>query len=111
MPASERTDNGAPSGFSRMTDGPALTDCENLGRALTGDIGAAVEQIQTLILRYYNDVRGHAAMSFGAASRVAMAGFVVLLVTLAYVIIADVLTRTGRFPVSKDAMTVGQLGL
>jgi hypothetical protein len=94
-----------------MTDGPAFADCESLGNALAGDIGNAVEKIQKLILRYYDDVREQAAMSFAAARRVAIAGFVVLLITLVYLIVADVAVRLELLGMSENAMTVGQLGL
>jgi hypothetical protein len=100
-----------PSGFTRMADGPAFADCESLGNALAGDIGTAVEKIQKLILRYYDDVREQAAKSFQAASRVAVAGFIVLMITLVYVIGADIAVRLGIFSVSENAMTVGRLGL
>jgi len=94
-----------------MADGPAFSDCERLGAALTGDIGEAVEKIQKLILRYYDDVREQAARSFTAASRVAIAGFAVLLITLLYVIAADAAVRFGGSTASSSVMTVGQLGL
>jgi hypothetical protein len=97
--------------FARMADGPAFSDCERLGDALTGDIGDAVEKIQKLILRYYDDVREQAASSFTTARRVAIAGFVVLLITLLYVIAADVAVRFWGSTASSSVMTVGQLGL
>jgi hypothetical protein len=111
MPTPPTKQSAPHAGFVRMASGPAFADCENLGDALKGDIGEAVEKIQKLILRYYDDVREQAARSFEAARRVALAGFVVLLITLAYVILADVFVRTGLFNESANAMTVGRLGL
>jgi hypothetical protein len=109
VPAAARGDARDHVGISR---GPALQDCEELARALGGDVGDAVEKIQKLILRYYDDVREQAAGSFRAARRVAIAGFVVLCVTLAYVMVADAAVWVGLTPKeSQSGMSVGNLGL
>jgi hypothetical protein len=111
MWTSAASQNQTSARFTRLAEGPASTDCENLGNALTGDIGDTVEKIQKLILRYYDDVREQAARSFQAALRVAIAGFSVLVVTLAYVIAADIAVRSGVFSHSENVMTVARLGL
>lgn len=94
----------------RLSEGSAIKDCEELAKALGGDVGESVEKIQKLILRYYDDVRQQAAGSFNAARRVALAGFAVLTSTVAYVVAADI---GARWYGAKTAgvMDVGTVGL
>src|SRR4051794_37726578 len=89
-------------------DASALKACKELAQAVGGEVGAAIEKIQTLIYDYYNDVRDQAAGSFHTARRVATAGFVVLCVTVAYVMIVDLAVRLGRLDArGAEVMTVG----
>src|SRR5688572_6499293 len=69
----------------------AFRSCEKLGHALNGGIAETVEEVQKLILRYYDNVREQAAESFASAKRVALIGFALLIVTIGYVIAVDLL--------------------
>jgi hypothetical protein len=92
--------------------GDALKRCEELGNAIGGDVGESMEKIQKLIFSYYVDVRNQADRSFRAARRVAIAGFVVLCVAVAYVMVVDLATRLDpNYVHGSEVMTVGQLGL
>ena len=87
--------------------------CEKLGKAMEGDLGQTVTAVQHLILRYYDNVREQATEAFESAKRVALFGFGLLVLTIAYVIFIDLaLHRPGwGFAPSKDGMSVGQIGL
>jgi hypothetical protein len=88
--------------------------CEHLGQAVNnGDVGQTVTAVQHLILRYYDNVREQATESFKSAKRIALFGFVLLVLTIAYVIFIDLmLHRPGSgFVASSGTMSVGQIGL
>ncbi|SRR6266542_388666 len=93
---------------------PALKNCEALGRALHGDLAETVEEVQKLILRYYDNVREQAAESFASAKRVALIGFVLLILTIGYVIGVDLLLHmqaSGFQEPPSGGMNVGAIGL
>jgi hypothetical protein len=99
----------------------ALKECEALGQAITGDVGEIVEKVQKLILHYYDDVREQAERSLRIARRTAIAGFVVFIATLSYLVVIDFAYRAKWFPdppagaaVEKaggGTMTIGSLGV
>jgi hypothetical protein len=92
----------------------ALRNCEALGKALHGDLAETVAEVQKLILRYYDNVRDQAAESFSAARRVAIIGFVLLIVTITYVIGIDLLLHmpaSGFQELPSGGMNVGAIGL
>jgi len=85
--------------------------CDAVGAAMgKGNIGDTVTAIQQLILRYYDNVRGQADESFRAAQVVAFLGFLVLSVTIAYVIRMDYEVAHGLALPTKG-MGVGAIGL
>jgi hypothetical protein len=88
--------------------------CEELGEAVTNsDVGPTVTAVQHLILKYYDNVRGQASESFESAKRVAMFGFVLLVLTIAYEIFIDLVLHmpaSGYKPYT-GGMSVGQIGL
>jgi hypothetical protein len=102
-------------GADVMLRDSALRNCEALGKALgDGGLAETVEEVQNLILRYYNNVREQAAESFSAAKRVATIGFVLLIVTTAYVILTDLLLHipaSGFVERELGGMNVGAIGL
>jgi hypothetical protein len=88
--------------------------CERLGVAVdTGDLAQTVTAVQRLILRYYEDVGKQANESFKSAKRVALFGFVLLVLTLGYVIFIDLMLHrpTWGFVRPSGGMSVGQIGL
>jgi len=98
----------------------ALKECEALGQAITGDVGEIVEKVQKLILHYYDDVREQAERSLRIARRTAIAGFVVFIATLGYLVVIDFAYRAKWFadpaPAAAEkatgsTMTIGGLGV
>lgn len=87
--------------------------CEAVGKAIKkGDLGETVTAVQQLILCYYDNVRGQADESFQSAKRVALFGFVVLVVTVAYVIFMDLMVHTStQFTQHAGGIGVGAIGL
>jgi hypothetical protein len=88
--------------------------CEELGEAVgKSDVGQTVTAVQHLIFRYYDNVREQATESFESAKRVALFGFVLLVLTLAYVIFIDLMLHrpTSGFAATSGGMSVGQIGL
>ena len=88
--------------------------CEQLGEAVSkSDVGQTVTAVQHLVLRYYDNVREQAIESFTSAKRVALFGFVLLVLTLAYVIFIDLMLHrpSSGFEKSSGGMSVGQIGL
>jgi len=89
--------------------------CEELGFALDNDknIGKTVDNVQKLILRYYNDVRDQATLSFRSAKRMAISGFILLVVTVVYVIFMDLMRHipASWFTDKQGGMNVGAVGL
>lgn len=91
-----------------------MEQCEELGRAVEeSDLGQTVTAVQHLILRYYDNVREQATESFESAKRVALFGFALLVLTLAYVIFIDLMLHRpdSGFAASNGGMSVGQIGL
>jgi hypothetical protein len=88
--------------------------CDGLGAACLAEasLGDMVAKLETLILRYYEDVRCQANQSFVAAKRVAWAGFGILALTLVYALIIDALARFGKLAAPTDmSMTVAKVGI
>ena len=88
--------------------------CEELGQAVEkSDVGQTVTAVQHLILRYYDNVREQATESFESAKRVALFGFVLLVLTLGYVIFIDLMLHRpdSGFSSFTGGMSVGQIGL
>jgi hypothetical protein len=88
--------------------------CEAVGAAInSGDIGQTVTAVQQLILRYYDNVRGQADESFESAKRVARWGFVLLAVTIAYVMFMDLLPHiwVGFLKSDRNPMDIGAIGI
>jgi hypothetical protein len=94
--------------------GELWNHCEELGQAVEkSDVGKTVTAVQQLILRYYDNVREQADESFKSAKRVALFGFVLLILTLGYVIFIDLALHRPNwgFLPSSGGMSVGQIGL
>jgi hypothetical protein len=107
-------DARAAAGTSDTLSATARADCRALGMALKGDIGEAVEAVQNLILTYYDDVRAQATESFRTARRVALSGFVVVALTIGYLIVVDLGRRMQWFSNSGEiagGMSIGTFGL
>lgn len=87
--------------------------CRELGNAVKqGDIGDTVTAIQHLILRYYEDVRGQADESFKSAKRVALFGFLLLALTVVYVMAMDLMPHISTaFRPQSRGLGVGTIGL
>jgi hypothetical protein len=93
--------------------GAAVRECAQLGVAVGGDVGEIVERIQKLILHYYDDVREQAEKGLRVARNTAIAGFVVLVLTIGYVLVVDWAVRAGMLKneTTTSGMTIGQIGL
>ena len=71
--------------------------CHELSEAMNGpDIGQIVAKTEKLILHYYEDVQAQAVQSFRSAKVAAYVGFVVLLVSIGYLVLVDLLILTGQ---------------
>lgn len=71
--------------------------CHELSDAMNGpDIGQIVAKTEKLILHYYEDVQAQAVQSFRSAKVAAYVGFVVLLVSIGYLVLVDLLILTGQ---------------
>ena len=66
-----------------------------------------------MILDYYEDVLEQAQKSFNAAKRVATIGFVVLIVTVLYLLVVDALSHMviPGLHVSEPSLKVGSIGV
>jgi hypothetical protein len=94
----------------RTAHGP----CEGLAAAVnTADVGATVERVQKLILRYYGDVQNQATQSFRSAKRAALLGFALIIATIAYVAFTDLMLHLQALSFHKvdGGMSIGALGL
>jgi hypothetical protein len=91
----------------------AHTQCEAIGAAINkGDIGETITAVQQLILRYYDNVRDQAEESFESAKRVALFGFVLLVVTVVYVMFMDLMPHvSAQFETRTGGLGVGAIGL
>jgi len=95
----------------------------NAGMANCTAVGAAVDQpgvgntaatVQRLIMRYYNNVRSQAIDSFNSAKRVALFGFVLLVLTITYVLVIDFMSHLDLpwfVQPQREGMNVGAIGL
>src|SRR5688572_26322323 len=71
--------------------------CHELSEAMNGpDIGQVVAKTEKLILHYYEDVQQQAIQSFKSAKVAAYVGFVVLLVSIGYLVLVDFLILIGQ---------------
>src|SRR5262249_35063651 len=89
--------------------------CDAVGQAVDQPgVGQTAATVQRLIMRYYNNVRRQAIDSFVSAKRVALFGFVLLIVTVLYVVSIDFLShlKLAWFAQpEKEGMNVGAIGL
>lgn len=89
--------------------------CQELGAAINkeANVGETVEKVQQLILQYYTDVRNQGDTSFRSAKNVARFGFVILVVTVAYLIFTDLLAHIEPtwFHIPANPMNVGTIGV
>jgi hypothetical protein len=87
--------------------------CKAVGAAIAkGEIGETVTAVQQLILRYYDNVRGQAEEAFGSAKTVALFGFVLLALTVAYVMFKDWTVQHSGLPQpNTGGIGVGAIGL
>jgi len=76
-------------------------------------VGRMVAKHEELILQYYKDVLTQAKESFDSAKSVAAIGFWVLIGTVMYVLVTDVLAHTNRlgFGMSVHEKTISVLGI
>src|ERR1700736_740364 len=63
--------------------------CDGMAVAVNGDVGTMVETVQRQILRYYTDVGSQATESFESAKRISKWGFILVAVTIGYVVLID----------------------
>jgi hypothetical protein len=104
-----------------MSARSATKECEALGAAVSGDVGEIVEKVQKLILHYYDDVREQADRSLRIARKTAIAGFLVFVATLSYLVVIDFAYRAKWFTdpapsaagekASGGTMTIASLGV
>jgi Cyanobacterial TRADD-N associated 2-Transmembrane domain len=91
-----------------------LETCDELQKALAGNIGETVAAHERMILKYYADVQKQAEESFNSAKRAALIGFGVLIATLLYTLTFDALSH---FEISKmkvsseDWLKVSSIGV
>ena len=87
--------------------------CDELQHSMEeGSLGNIVSKLETLILRYYEDVLSQANQSFASASRVAWVGFAILATTLSYALVFDALDRFRLLAAPTDmSMTVAKVGV
>jgi hypothetical protein len=76
-------------------------------------VGKMVAKHEKLILQYYEDVLTQAKQSFDSAKFVAKIGFWVLIGTVVYVLVTDVLahTKTPGFSIEEHSKTVSVIGV
>jgi hypothetical protein len=88
--------------------------CNQLNIALDkGSIGDIVNEHQQLINSYFRDVLLQATQSFESAKTVAWIGFKVLIATVAYMVVTDMLSRltiNGHPMMSAPSVQVGAFG-
>jgi len=90
------------------------TKCREVAKAVDeGSIGATVEKVQALTVQYYENVKAQAAHSFASAQKVARIGFGILISTLAYVVVIDVVRHLKPlwFHEIPDGMGVAMVGV
>jgi hypothetical protein len=74
-------------------------------------MGEIVAKHERLILQYYKDVQHQAKISIDTACTVARWGFYVLIATLTYTLIMDLMSRLTHVPQdTQNLMTVGTIG-
>jgi hypothetical protein len=91
-----------------------LAICDSLREAVdAGHVGEIVAKHEKLILDYYKDVLEQAQKSFASAKSTAKIGFWVLIGTLAYVLLIDVLVHIHLpgFAMSEPSLKVGGIGI
>jgi hypothetical protein len=92
-----------------------MAHCTAVGVAVDQPgVGNTAATVQRLIMRYYNNVRSQATESFTSAKRVALFGFVLLVLTIAYVVVIDFMSHLNLswfVPPQKEGMNVGAIGL
>jgi len=87
--------------------------CKELeGAAAHPKVGKMVAKHEELILQYYKDVLTQAKQSFDSAKSVARIGFWVLIGTVVYVLVTDVLahTKTLGFSIEEHSKIVSVIG-
>ncbi len=92
----------------------ARESCKAIGVALDirGSLGETVTQVQNLIYDYYDNVRDQAKQSFQSAKRVALFGFILLVLTVVYVMFMDLMPHvSARFEQHAGGLGVGAIGL
>ena len=88
--------------------------CKELeAAAAQPQVGKMVAKHEELILHYYKDVLTQAKQSFDSAKSVARIGFWVLIGTVVYVLVTDVLAHTNKlgFSMSGHEKTVSVIGI
>lgn len=89
--------------------------CHELTAAMNGpDIGEIVAKTEKLILHYYEDVQAQAIQSFRSAKVAAYVGFIVLLVSIGYLVAVDFLILIGaitRPPSEVARMDIAWVGV
>jgi hypothetical protein len=89
--------------------------CDEIARAAReGNLGEVVANHEKLILHYYTDVQEQAEQSFDNALRKAKWGFLILALTVVYILASDFLSRVSSFirPAMKDSsITISVVGV
>jgi hypothetical protein len=84
-----------------------------MGKAVGGNLSELVVKVEEMILQYYDDVHTQAEGSFGSAKTAAWIGFGVLIGTVLYIVVNDLLGHLSPSWRDMDthAMSVGSIGL
>src|SRR5437867_227649 len=102
-------------GRERVRPSSGMASCDAVGAAVEQPgVGSTAATVQRLIMRYYNNVRSQAIESFNSAKRVAFFGFLLLILTVLYVISIDLMSHLKLawfVQPQKEGMNVGAIGL
>jgi hypothetical protein len=99
----------------RLRPNAGMANCTAVGAAVDQPgVGSTAASVQRLIMRYYNNVRSQAIDGFDSAKRVALFGFVLLVLTITYVIVIDFMAHLNLpwfVQPPREGMNVGAIGL
>jgi hypothetical protein len=111
---SDAEDKTSPPSTLPSSIGDKWKLCDDLKHAVeTGGVGDIVAKHEKLILDYYKDVLEQAQKSFASAKSIALIGFLVLIGTLFYALLIDVLihVRIPGFSMNEPSLKVGGIGV
>ena len=94
--------------------GTFQSTCSELSDAISNhNVGETTSKIQQLIMQYYQDVQAQSTESFRSAKKVALLGFALFAVTIAYLIFTDLMPHIHQnwFTATKEGLGIGTIGL